>query len=73
MGCIWILIGMKITFFQTKIHHLRCNNDSVMLLKSPNFLIHTEIFMDEMIQCLGFAFYNNPRWMGNGSESGLGE
>ena len=44
-----------------------------MLLKSPNFLIHTEIFMDEMIQCLGFAFYNNPRWMGNGSESGLGE
>lgn len=34
---------------------VRNNTDTVTLLKSSYFWVHTEIFMDQMIQCLGFA------------------
>lgn len=67
MRCIWISIGtnkkkladnwkyLNIGLIFDDIKDIRCTNDVVMLLKSPYFLVHTEIFMDEMIQCLGFA------------------
>lgn len=48
--------------------NFKCDNYILVLLKSPNHL-NTEVYTDEIIQCLGFALKNKCRdklcsWIG---------